>query len=65
MSVTHVPAAPDVIEWYVGRIEDHLVRLAAGHDPLGHLFGIERLARSARAEWWGAQRRSEHRRAKP
>ena len=45
------------------RIEAHLARLAQGHDPLGHLFAIERLARAARAEWWEAGRRAE--RGKP
>jgi hypothetical protein len=58
MNGAHAPAAPSaVVERYVARIEDHLVRLAAGHDPMGHLFAIERLARVARAEWWEAQRR--------
>ncbi len=57
MNGTHVPAAPgDVVERYVVRIEAHLVRLAEGHDPIGHLLGIERLARSARAEWWETYR---------
>jgi hypothetical protein len=61
MSDSEAPVAPSqVAERYVVRIEAHLVRLAQGHDPLGHLFGIERLARGARAEWWEAQRQSEH-----
>jgi hypothetical protein len=46
-----------VVARYVIRIEAHLVRLAEGHDPMGHLFGIERLARGARAEWWARHRR--------
>jgi hypothetical protein len=52
----------EVVERYLSRIERHLVRLAEGHDPLGHLFGIERLARSARAEWWEAHREHEQER---
>lgn len=61
MSGAHAPAAPSVaVERYLSRIEAHLARLAQGHDPMGHLFGIERLARSARAEWWWAERHSEH-----
>ena len=48
-----------MVQDYVARIEVHLARLAAGHDPMGHLFGIERLARGARAELSGAHRRSE------
>ena len=60
MSGAHAPAATtEAVERYLARIEAHLVRLAQGHDPMGHLFGIERLARGARAEWWEAQR-SEH-----
>ncbi len=50
---------------YAARIEAHLARLAQGHDPLGHLFAIERLARGARAELYEAQRQSEHGRHKP
>ena len=66
MSGTHAPAAPSkVIERYVSRIEAHLVRLADGHDPMGHLFGIERLARAARAEWREEQRRVELERPGP
>ena len=61
VSGAQAPATPEVIERYMGRIEVHLVRLAEGHDPLGHLFGIERLARSARAEWWSAQRDAQER----
>jgi hypothetical protein len=45
---------------YVARIEAHLGRLDQGHDPLGHLFAIERLARAARAEWWEAGREADH-----
>lgn len=66
MSGIHAPAARnEAVERYLSRIEAHLVRLAEGHDPMGHLFGIERLARGARAEWWEAQRQSEHGRHKP
>jgi hypothetical protein len=59
VSATH--ASPIYVETaaYVARIEVHLARLAQGHDPPGHLFGIERLARAARAEWWEAQRQAE------
>jgi hypothetical protein len=63
MSSATLQAAPEVVERYAVRIEAHLVRLAQGHDPLGHLFGIERLARSAKAEWW-AHHRSGHREPK-
>jgi hypothetical protein len=49
----------ELAERYVARMEAHLARLVEGHDPLGHLFGIERLARAARAERWEAQRESE------
>lgn len=62
MSAAHAPAAPEVVERYVVGIEAHLVRLAQGHNPMGHLFGIERLARGARAEWREAQRQSGQRR---
>jgi hypothetical protein len=40
----------DVTQRTAERIEAHLARLAVGHDPLGHLFAIERLARATRAE---------------
>jgi hypothetical protein len=56
--------ATDAVDRYVVRIEAHLARLAQGHDPMGHLFGIERLARCARAEWW-ARYRPDHRESKP
>jgi hypothetical protein len=46
-------------ERYVARIETHLVRLRDGHDPMGHLFAIERLARVARAEWWESRRQTQ------
>ena len=64
MSATYAPTAHcELADAYVARIEAHLARLAQGHDPLGHLFAIERLARAARAEWWEAGRRDE--RGKP
>jgi hypothetical protein len=50
---------------YVARIEAHLGRLAQGHDALGHLFAIERLARSARADGWAALREAERGRQLP
>ena len=66
MSNLPTPASPShVVEQYLCRIEAHLVRLAEGHDPTGHLFGIERLARGARAEWSEAQRQTEHGRHRP
>jgi len=66
MSTAHAPTAnSDVANWYVARIEAHLARLTAGHDPLGHLFGIERLARAARAECWEAERQAERPRHGP
>ena len=40
----------EAVRQYIRRIDAHLARLAAGHDPLGHFFGIERLARAARSE---------------
>jgi hypothetical protein len=66
MTSTRAAAAPDeVVERYVVRIEAHLVRLAEGHDPLGHLLGIERLARAARAERREGQLQSKPGRRKP
>jgi hypothetical protein len=55
---------PVLVERYVTRIGAHLTHFSHGHDPMGHLFAVERLARSARAEWWETQRESEpeHRR---
>jgi hypothetical protein len=41
----------EAITCYSARIETHLGRLADGHDPPGHLFAIERLARAGRGEW--------------
>jgi hypothetical protein len=64
VSATYAPTAHcELADAYVARIEAHLARLAQGHDPLGHLFAIERLARAARAEWWEAGRRAK--RGKP
>jgi hypothetical protein len=61
MSAANAPVAPShVTDVYVARIEAHLVRLAHGHDPLGHLFAIERLARAARAGWWEAEHGARH-----
>lgn len=54
-----------VAERYANRIELHLGRLAGGHDPLGHLFAVERLARAARAERREPGRGTEHERNKP
>jgi len=66
MNGAHAPAAPsEAIERYLARIEVHLVRLAEGHDPLGHLFGIERLARGARSEWLQTLRQAERERPRP
>lgn len=66
MSDAQAPAvACESVERYVSRIEEHLVRFAEGHDPLGHLFAIERLARAARADWLEDRRRSDRRRHTP
>lgn len=68
MNEVHAPVARcDLAEAYVARIEVHLACLAKGHDPLGHLFGIERLARAARAEWWVTEQaqRSRNGQARP
>jgi hypothetical protein len=60
MSATHAPVAQgELADLYVARIAAHLARLAEGHDPLGHLFATERLARAARAEWWASERDAE------
>ncbi len=46
MNGTRAPAVrSEAVQRYAVRIEAHLARLARGHDPMGHLFGIERLAR--------------------
>jgi hypothetical protein len=59
MSGAHAPVEHlELAEAYVARIEAHLARFAQGHDPLGHLFAIERLARAARAEWWAVERQT-------
>lgn len=50
---------------YLVRIEGHLARLVTGHDPMGHLFAIERLARAARADWLAAQHDRGRRRPSP
>jgi hypothetical protein len=61
VSDAYAPAvACESVERYVSRIEEHLVRFAEGHDPLGHLFAIERLARVARAEQWETVRHPKH-----
>ena len=65
MSAAQTLLAPDVVARYLSRIEAHLVRLAQGHDPMGHLFWIERLARAARAELAGVHGRSERGRPRP
>lgn len=63
MSVSHAPNARLAIaERYADWIDAHLVRLAQGHDPMGHLFAIERLARASRAEAWAALRQNAHER---
>jgi hypothetical protein len=63
MSGTNAPNAQcDLAERYVARIEAHLTRVSQGHDPFGHLFAIERLARAARAEWWTTERQAERER---
>jgi chorismate-pyruvate lyase len=60
MKATPAPIVhSELAEKYVIRIEAHLARLAQGHDPLGHLLAIERLARAARAEWWEQQHAGE------
>lgn len=66
MNSTQTPVArSETVERYVARIEAHLVRLAEGHDPMGHLFGIERLARGARSEWLATLRGAERERHQP
>lgn len=57
MSSTH-PSLTECerCEAYVARISAHLARIAQRHDPFGHLFAIERLARAARAEWSSLER---------
>jgi len=41
---------PDPIDFYFQRMWFHIGELAAGRDPAGHMFALERLARAARAE---------------
>jgi len=66
MSGTQAPAVPsDTVERYLSRIEAHLVRLREGHDPMGHFFGIERLARGARSECRELLRQAERERQGP
>ena len=66
MNSAHALAAhSEAVEQYVARIEAHLVRLARGHDPMGHLFAIERLARGARAERRAEQRSPDRERRGP
>jgi hypothetical protein len=66
MSGLQAPGARgELTERYVARIEAHLVRLRDGHDPMGHLFAIERLARGARAEWWAEQHSPDRERRGP
>jgi len=55
------PVRSEAAEQYAALIEQHLAHLAQGHDPLGHLFAIERLVRAARAEVWAAQQAAERR----
>jgi hypothetical protein len=55
MTTTSTPTPSEAVDGYLARIEAHLRRLADGHDPMGHLFAIERLARAARADWWTAE----------
>lgn len=59
ISGARAPAAPSpAVEYLMAMIQTHLVRFALGHDPMGHLFAIERLARAARTELWEAQRQA-------
>ena len=48
-------SGPAVAARYRPWIQAHLAGLADGHDPFGHLFAIERLARAARADLWAAR----------
>jgi hypothetical protein len=66
MSATHAPIVhSELAEKYVIRIEARLARLDQGHDPLGHLFAIERLARAARAESQASKREADPERHRP
>lgn len=59
MNSANAPAIPDeTIERCRIRVAAHIERLGLGQDPFGHLFAIERLARSARADWCAAQRQA-------
>jgi len=46
ITVRASPATRSYRSWIV----KHIVRLNEGHDPLGHLFALETLARAARSE---------------
>ena len=60
VSGVRAPAARnEAVERCLVRMEAHVARLVEGHDPWGHLFAIERLARAARVEWSEAQREPE------
>ena len=59
MNPGSAPAIRDeAIERCLTRLRAHVGRLAGGQDPFGHLFAIERLARSARADWSAVQRQA-------
>jgi|GEM_PF-3339187 hypothetical protein len=63
MNEVRAPAVrSELADVYLARIAAHLTRVSQSHDPFGHLFAIERLARAARAEWWTTQRQAERER---